>query len=130
MVALYSSVPSVTSTTRPPGVSISSGSAKWLVIACVSTPSRSVCSPMSSDDSQTVLFHSIVVGAPDVVHEDVQGALLALDPRHERAHLVGDEVVDLDGDAAAARRVDERRGLLDRLGPVHLRALASASCAR
>ena len=62
-------------------------------------------------------------GAPDVVHEDVQRALLGVDARDQRAHLLGHEVVDLDRDAAAAGRVDERGGLLDRLRPVHLRPL-------
>jgi hypothetical protein len=42
---LYSAVPSVTSTTRPPGRRIISGSAKWLVMACVSIARRSVWSP-------------------------------------------------------------------------------------
>ncbi len=60
-MALYSSVPSVTSTTSPPGVLISSGRAKWLVMAWVSTASRRVRNPMSRFDSQTVLSHSIVV---------------------------------------------------------------------
>ena len=53
-------------------------------------------------------------------YEDVQGALLVVDSRHQGAHRVRHEVVDLDGDATAARFVHERRGLLDRLRTVHL----------
>ena len=45
-------------------------------------------------------------GAPDVVDQQVQGALLGLDARGERAHLLGHQVVDARGDAAPARRVE------------------------
>ena len=41
----------------------------------------------------------------------------------QRAHLLGHEVVDPDGDPVATGLVDERGGLLDRLRPVHLRSL-------
>jgi hypothetical protein len=61
LVVLYSSVPSVTSTTSPSGVLTSSGIAKWLVMACVSTASRRVRNQESNEESQTDLFHSIVV---------------------------------------------------------------------
>ncbi|RDL08149.1 hypothetical protein DER30_1483 [Streptomyces sp. HB202] len=67
--------------------------------------------------------------APDVVHQDVQGSLLARDPGHERPDPVGQQMVDLDGDAPSARRVDQGSGLLDRLGPVHLGALGAAGTA-
>ena len=40
---------------------------------------------------------------------DVQGALFVGDPRHERAHLVGHEVIDPNRDAATAGR-DVYRG--------------------
>ena len=62
-------------------------------------------------------------GAQDVVDQHVQRPLLVADALHQRRHLVGDEVVDLDRDAAAARGVDQLGGLLDRLRPVHLRPL-------
>ena len=85
---------------------------------------------MSNDDSQTDLFHSIVVAPQMSLTRTCRLALLAFDARDERAHLVGHEVVDLDRDAAAAGVVDELGGLFDRLGPVHLRSLGAASCAR
>ena len=68
------------------------------------------------------MFHSIV-GAPDVVHENVQAALFAFDPSHQRAHLLGHEMVDPDCDPTATGLVHERRGLFDRLGSVHFRSL-------
>jgi hypothetical protein len=62
-------------------------------------------------------------GAEDVVDEDVERTLLVLDAPDERRDLVGDEVVDLDGDADAAGGVDQLGGLLDGLGPRHLRGV-------
>ena len=56
----------------------------------------------------------------------MQRALLALDALDERAHLSGHEVIDPHRDAATAGLVDQRGRLLDRLGPVHLRAPALA----
>lgn len=61
------------------------------------------------------------LGSPDVVHEDVQVALVAPDARHERADLRGHEVVHPDRDPVAARLVHESCGLLDGLRAVHLR---------
>ena len=87
-------------------------------------------SPTSSEDSQTVLLHSIVVAPQMSLTEDVQGALLVRDAVDERAHLVGDEVVHLDGDAVTAGRVHELGRLFDRLRPVHLRALRPRRTAR
>ena len=59
--------------------------------------------------------------APDVVHEHVQGTLLAVDASHERAHRIGHEVVHLHRDPPAAGPFHELRRLLDGLRPVHLR---------
>jgi len=63
-----------------------------------------------------------LLAAPDVVDEHVEAALLGLDPRDERLHLRGDQMVDLDRDPIPARLADELGGLLDRLGAVVLRA--------
>ena len=51
-------------------------------------------------------------GPPDVVHQDVQGALLASDTGHQLADLGGHQMIDLDGDSsprAAGRACDEGR---------------------
>ena len=84
--ALYSAVPSVISTTSPPGLRISSGSAWWLVIRCVSSASRRSRRPVV----EVVLPHrrvplEEVLGAPDVVDEHVEAALLGVDALDERA---------------------------------------------
>ena len=44
----------------------------------------------------------------------MQAALFAFDPSHQRAHLVGYEMVYLDRDPAAAGVINESRGLFDR----------------
>jgi hypothetical protein len=41
------------------------------------------------------------LGAPDVVDQDVDGAMVVVYPVGERLHLRDVEVVDLDGDADA-----------------------------
>ena len=64
-----------------------------------------------------------LLAAPDVVHEDVEAAVALVDTRDESCDLIGLEVVDRDRDPLAARGVDERGGLLDRLGAVVLGAL-------
>ena len=78
-------------------------------------------------DVQRRLPHRLVPlhrgGAPDVVDEHVQRALLGVDAIDERLDLVGHEVVDRDGDPPPAGGVDQLGRLLDRLRPVHLRAL-------
>ena len=63
--------------------------------------------------------------AEDVVDQDVQPALLALDARDERPDLLRIQMVHLDRNAATAGSVDESGGFLDRLGSIHLRALAT-----
>ena len=73
--ALYSRVPSVISTTRPPGRRISSGSAKWLVTRCVSTRQAQHPQPVV----EVVLPDRLVpleqpLAAPDVVDEHVEPA--------------------------------------------------------
>ncbi len=55
----------------------------------------------------------------------MQAALFAFDSSHQRMHLVGHEMINLDRDPAAAGLIDEGSGLLDRLGPVHLRSLGA-----
>jgi hypothetical protein len=55
----------------------------------------------------------------------VQAALLVLDSSHQRAHLVGHEMVNLDRDPAAASLIHESCGLFNRLRPVHFRSLGS-----
>ena len=98
----------MTSTTSPPGCRISSGRAKWLVMAWVSTASRNVCRP----ELQRRLPHRLVPlhrrRAPDVVDEHVEGALLGVDALDQPADGVGDEVVDRHGDRPTAGR--RRRG--------------------
>ena len=59
----------------------------------------------------------------------MERALLGVDALDQRRDLVGHEVVDAHRDAAPAGRVDELGGLLDRLGPVHLRALRARGAA-
>ena len=60
----------------------------------------------------------------------MQRALLRAPSAPPARRPVRHEVVDLDRDPASAGRVDQRGGLLDRLGPVHLRALRAGSSAR
>jgi len=60
------------------------------------------------------VFHSNSFSPPQMsVDEDVEAALLRVDPPHQRLDLRRLEMVDRDGDAAAAGVVDQRRGLLD-----------------
>ena len=70
-----------------------------------------------------------VLGAPDVVHEHVEAAVLGVDPLDQAADLPGLQVVDRDGDSLAARRGHELGGLLDRLGPVDLGAAPARAAA-
>src|SRR4029450_13543650 len=88
------------------------------------------------------------IGTPDVVDEDVELPVFALDARQQlvdlawvavgarerergsrgRPHLVGlawVAVVDRDGDAVSAGGTDQLGGLLDRLRPVHRRPPSS-----
>ena len=58
--------------------------------------------------------------SPDVVHQDVQPALLGVDPPHQRFHLRRLEVVDGGGDPLASGRAYQGRRLLDGLGPAVL----------
>src|SRR5690606_33117234 len=62
------------------------------------------------------------LAAPDVIDEDVEPPVLAVDALDQRADLLAFEVIDLDRDPGTARGVDELRGLLDRLWPVVLTA--------
>ncbi len=62
------------------------------------------------------------LAAPDVVDEHVQAAVLGVDAPDELRDLCWLEMVDRDGDPHAPGVADELGGLLDRLGPVVLRA--------
>ena len=57
------------------------------------------------------------VATPDVVHQDVQSAVVRADAREKPLNLRLHGVVGADRDAAAARRGDHLRGFLDRFGP-------------
>ena len=69
------------------------------MMAWVSIASRSVRRPLERrlPHRGVPLHHG---GAPDVVDEDVEAALLVVDPGHQGLHLLGDQMVDPDGDAA------------------------------
>jgi hypothetical protein len=71
-----------------------------------------------------------VLGAPDVVDEHVEAAVVGVDALDEPRHLVGVQVVDRDGDALAAGRGDQLGGLLDRLRAVDLGAPLARAAAR
>jgi hypothetical protein len=58
---------------------------------------------------------------PDVVHQDVQRTLLLLDPVDQGPDLLGVQMIHRYGDPVTTGLVDQGRGLLDRLRPVHLR---------
>ena len=47
------------------------------------------------------------LGAPDVVDQDVDGAVLAAETVSQRLNLFDVEMVDLDGDAGAAELSDQ-----------------------
>ncbi len=83
---------------------------------------------MSRELSQTDLSHSIVV-APYMSFTTTCRPSCSSSPSHQRSDLLGHEVVDPHRDPAAPGVVHERSGLLDGLGPVHLRALVPARAA-
>jgi hypothetical protein len=58
------------------------------------------------------------LGAPDVVDEYVDVAVVGPDPLGQRVDLVGFQVIDRDRYAGAPEPGDEVSGLLDGLGPV------------
>ena len=86
-------------------------------------------SPTSRIDSHTVLSHSIVVAPQMSFTRTCEGTLLGVDALDERRHLLGHEVVDLDRDARPPAASTSAGRLLDRLGPVHLRALRPGGAA-
>ena len=87
---------------------MSSGNAKWLVMAWVSTARRSVRRPFSRSDSQTVLFHSIFV-APQMSFTRMWSPRCSLRCGRPAPDLFRNELVDLDRDALAAGLVDQVR---------------------
>jgi len=60
----------------------------------------------------------------------VQAALLPFDAGHQRAYLVGYEMVYLDRDPTAAGLIHQGRGLVDRFRPVHFRSLGPGGSPR
>jgi hypothetical protein len=50
----------------------------------------------------------------------VQGALFSFDPVDQAGHLLGNQMVDLNGDPSSAGLVDKGSGLLDGLRSAHL----------
>ena len=71
-----------------------------------------------------------LLAAPDVVDQDVEAALLGADALDQLADIVGDEVVDRDGNALAAGRRDKLGRLLDGLGSLIFGLTGRASCGR
>ncbi len=78
---------------------------------------------MSSDDSHTVLSHSIVVAPQMSLTSTCSAPCSSIDALDQGRDLLRLEMVDLHRDALAAGGVDQLGGLLDRLGSVHLGAL-------
>src|SRR2546425_11330183 len=71
---------------------MSSGIAKWLVMACVHRQAqRTQAIVQGGFPDRFVPLHP--GGSPDVVHQNVQAALLVLDPSHQGGRLVGHEMV-------------------------------------
>ena len=58
--------------------------------------------------------HRLLAG--DAVDQDIHSTVLAIDPREKRLDLGFDGVIDSDCDGRAALLVDDRCGLVDRLG--------------
>ena len=123
-VALYSSVPSVTSTTRPPGVLMSSGSAKWLVMAWVSTAEAQRAQP---DVQRRTPRPSC--STPSSWRPRCRSRGRAARParprcgRPARRTSSGTRWSTCTAMPRPPAVVDQRGGLLDRLRPVHLRPL-------
>ena len=116
-------MPSVISTTSPPGRRVSSGSAKWLVTRWVSTARRSRRRPASRSCSHSGVSHSNSFSPPQMSLTSTSSRPWSESMRWTSAsHLARLEVVDGHRDAGAAGGVHQLGGLLDRLGPVVLRA--------
>jgi hypothetical protein len=62
----------------------------------------------------------VPVTAEDVVHEEIEPAVVALDARDELGNRVGVFVIDHERRRGAPRARDQLAGLLDRLGPADL----------
>ena len=78
-------------------------------------PARPVVLP-----ERLVPFH-VPVAAEDVVDEYVQPAVVALDSLDELGNRGGVFVIDHERRSGSPRGRDQLSGLLDRLGPAHLR---------
>ena len=86
-------------------------------------PSRRIRKPFCRSSFQIGVFHCggpalQHFGAPDVVDEHVDAAVLVTDTFGQRRDLRRFEMVDGDGDALAAQAGHKLGCLLDRLGPV------------
>ena len=134
VLVVVSRVPSVTSTSSPPGRRSSSGSRQCEVIRWVSMPAE-VCAarrrgraPRSACSTSAAAPLSTSAPQMSLTRMSMR-AVVAADPVRQRAHLVRLEMVDLDGDAVPAEFVDQRRGLLDGFGSVVVGSLPpDASC--
>src|SRR5580700_8437723 len=69
------------------------------------------------------------VAAPDVVDEDVEAVVAALDQRDQLFHLRGIGVIDADGNAVAAGGSDELGGFLDGFGAAGSTAVFAGTAA-
>ena len=58
-----------------------------------------------------------LLAAPDVIDQDIKAALLGADAIDQLSNLIGDEMIDLDGDALAAGCRDQLGRLLDGFRP-------------
>jgi hypothetical protein len=70
------------------------------------------------------------IRAPDVVDQNIQPALLALDPRDQGLHLSGDQMVGLHGDTEPTRLGHQFGRLFDRLGTIKFGWLGARGAAR
>jgi hypothetical protein len=68
------------------------------------------------------MFHS-ANPSPDVIDQDIQAAVLVRDTRDQRLHLRRIQMINLHGDALAARVLHELGRLFNRFRTVVLRAL-------
>jgi hypothetical protein len=69
------------------------------------------------------------LGAPDVVDQDVDDAILGAEPVGQSAHLLAIQMVDLDRHAGAAEVLHQLCSLLDGFGPVVVRSHAAGGAA-
>ena len=78
---------------------------------------------------ETVLLQQRIFSR-HAVDDDVEAVVGAEDPAEQRRDLALARVIDAHGDRGAARGLDQRRGLVDGLGPPVRRRLAGDAAAR